>query len=659
MTGLRLVIPQGSGRANGLTKAMPENFRRKHTRLVIAVLILMVYGAVAGMTWGGWLERPEEIYYDLWHELAGVRYQPQHVAIVALDEPTLQDHPQEPLVCWTPYFARVIEVLRRVGAKVIGMDYLFQVSIASWLKTLDLPPDHRGLNYDTPFRAQLASGQVIMAGNLTVDGDQKSKISPPIEAYLTSLPGRMQDVGLINFYNDSDGQIRRYVPALADDYGQTSLTFGKLLAMRAASQDPAREIERLRHDPRLKVWSADDPQGLNAGAFPLIGFAGPPDTFPRLSMRRFLAPGAENDPAIKALNHKIVIIAYEPAALQDIHPTPYSLSLWKWQGSDMSGPEIHANIIETLLTGIFPKPLPRYLSFLYLLGVLLVAVPLLYCLSPWRGLVAAAAIAVLAALAAYLMFRAYWLLPTANVQLGVGLGYMGVLGIKLTGEERERARIRKIFSRYVSDAVVEKLLATGKLPDLGGEVFQVTVLFADIRNFTTISESLGPRQVVEMLNAYLSLACEPILAQGGTVDKFIGDAVMAVFGAPVAYPDHARRALQAALNLAQAAREFRTWMEQRFSALHLPGFAIGIGLHTGEAIVGNIGSPKRLEFTSIGDTVNAASRLESLTKELGWTIVASQSTVAAASGVMTGRQEIRTVKGRQEPLEVFEVLGLK
>ena len=638
---------------------MTTNFRRKDTLLLVVVLMLLVYGAVAGMTWAGWLERPEEIYYDLWHQLAGVRYRPQHVVIVALDEPTLNEHPFEPLVTWTPHFARVIEVLRRVGAKVIGMDYLFQVSITSWLKTLDLPANHRSLNYDGPFKAQLASGQVVLAGNLSVDAHQKSTIIPPIKEYLLSLPRQMQDVGLINFYNDDDGTIRRFVPALADDYGQVGLTFANLLALRAANRDPAVTIARLRHNPALKLWSASDPQGINASTFPIIGFAGPPDTFPRLSMQRFLAPGAENDPAIKALKDKIVILAYEPAALQDSHPSPYSLSLWKWQGNDMSGPEIHANIIETLLTGRSPRPLPGYLTALYLFGMVVCGSILFYRLSPWRGLAAGLALCTLAGLGAFLLFRQYGLLPTANAQVGVMLSYMGILGIKLTGEERERARIRKIFSRYVADEVVEKLLASGKLPDLGGEAFQVTVLFSDIRNFTTISESLGPRQVVEMLNTYLSLACEPILAQGGTVDKFIGDAVMAVFGAPVAYPDHARRALKAALDLAQTAREFRSWMQQRFGDVELPDFAIGIGLHTGEAIVGNIGSPKRLEFTSIGDTVNAASRLESLTKELGWTIVASHSTVEAAPGVVTGRQEIRTVKGRQAPLEVFEVLGLK
>jgi adenylate cyclase len=637
---------------------MARNFRRKDTHLFISLLMLLVFAVVAGMTWAGWLEKPENFYCDLWHQMAGVRYQPQHVAIVALDEPTLSEHP-EPLVCWTPHFARVIEVLRRVGAKSIGLDYLFQVSIESWLQTLDFPPNHRSLNYDGPFKEQLASGQVVMAGNLATDEHQKSRIILPIPAYFSSLPGPEAIVGLINFFNDDDGAIRRYVPALADDYGGVRLTFGKLLAMRAAHQDPAGEIERLRYDPILKAWSAADPQRVHAGAFPIIGFVGPPNTFSRVSMGRFLVPEAENDPAIKDLKGKTVIIAYEPAALQDIHPTPYSLSLWKWQGSDMSGPEIHANIIETLLTGIFPKHVPGYLSSLYLLGVLLVGVPLFYHLSPWRGLVAAVVMGALTALFAYLLFCRYWLLPTANVQLGIILSYMGILGIKFTGEERERARIRKIFSRYVDDEVVDKLLASGKLPDLGGEVFQVTVLFSDIRNFTTISESLGPRQVVEMLNTYLSQACEAILAQGGTVDKFIGDAVMAVFGAPVPYPDHARRALQAALDLAQKAREFRPWMEQRFSDRQLPGFAIGIGLHTGEAIVGNIGSPKRLEYTSIGDTVNAASRLESLTKELGWTIVASQSTIEAAPRVITGRQETRTVKGRHEPLAVFEVLGLE
>lgn len=632
-------------------------FRRKDALLCLA-LLLAVCASVAVTTSAGWLERPENIYYDFWHQLAGVRYQPQHVVIVALDEPTLNAHPDEPLVCWTPHFARVIEVLRRVGARFVGLDYLFQISIESWLKTLDLPSNHLSLNYDGPFKRQLATGQVVMAGILGADEQQKRKIILPIPSYLSSLPRPTQDVGLLNFFNDDDGAIRRFVPALMADDGQMLLTFGQLLATRAEGRDPADEIERLQRQPALRHWSAADPEAAVLNALPLIGFVGPPDTFPRISMQRFLVPGAEQDREIQALKDKIIIIATDPNP-QDMQATPYSLSLWHWAGNDMSGPEIHANIIETLLTGLCPRPVPGYLRTLYLFGVLLAGSVLVYRLSPLQGLAAALALGALAASCSYLLFRHYWLLPTANLQVGIILSYMGILGIKLTGEERERARLRKIFSRYVTDEVVEKLLASGKLPDLGGEAFRVTVLFSDIRNFTTISESLEPHQVVEMLNTYFSRACEPILAQGGSVDKFIGDAIMAVFGAPVDYPDHARRALAAALDLAREAREFRTWMQEHFGGLGLPEFAVGIGLHTGEAIVGNIGSQKRLEFTAIGDTVNAASRLESLTKELGWTIVASSSTIEAAPGVKTGRQETRKVKGRHEPLQVFEVLGLE
>jgi adenylate cyclase len=633
-------------------------WKRGHREIIgrLTLLVLVVGAAVAGAGWAGWLKGPENFYGDLWHQLAGVRYQPEHVVIVALDEATLQKHP-EPLVCWTPHFARTIEVLRRVGARIIGLDYLFLISIETWLRTLDLPPDHQSLNYDEPFKEQLTSGQVILGAQRTLDEQQRQTMVLPIREYLEALPRPGEDVGLLNLYNDADGTIRRFVPALRDDYGRVRLTMGKVLALRALEQDPGGEISRMKHDPALQVWSTEA-QGNETAAVPLIGFVGPPNTFPRLSMERFLKPGTENDPEIRGLKNKVVIIAFEPRGLQDIHPTPYSLSLWPWPGGDMSGPEIHANIVETLLTGKFPRPVAVSLTTVYLLALIITGCLMFYRLPPLPALGAGVILGMLAGLLAYLLFCRYWLLATAEVQLGLLLSYGGVLGIKFTGEERERRRLRKIFSRYVDDEVVEKLLASGTLPDLGGEVNQVTVLFADIRNFTTISEKLNPHQVVEMLNHYLSQACESIVAQGGTVDKFIGDAVMAVFGAPVPYPDHARRAVLAALDMAARAQELGAWMKRHFPGEELPAFAIGIGLNTGEAIIGNIGSPKRLEFTAIGDTVNVASRLESLTKELGWQIVASRSTIEAGR-VVTGRQAIRMVKGRQEPLEVFEVLKLQ
>ena len=258
-----------------------------------------------------------------------------------------------------------------------------------------------------------------------------------------------------------------------------------------------------------------------------------------------------------------------------------------------------------------------------------------------------------------MLFRQGLILPMGGIELGLGVSFLGTLGVRLTGEERQRRRLRQIFSRYVADEVVDKLLAGGKLPDLGGEALTITVLFADIRNFTSISERLHPHEVVEMLNAYFSSICEPILENGGTVDKFIGDAVMAVFGAPAPHPDHARRALETALAMAARAGDFQAWMSRRFPEKNLPEFHIGIGLHTGLAVVGNIGSPKRLEYTSIGDTVNIASRLESLTKELSWSIIASEQVIEAAGpGIETGRHGNPGSRGRKAPVRVFEVKGL-
>ena len=394
--------------------------------------------------------------------------------------------------------------------------------------------------------------------------------------------------------------------------------------------------------------------------FHASGLAAPPALSPGSLSGVCCSPGAESDPQIQGLKGKVVIIAYEPTGVQDIHQTPYSRGFLNFPGRFMSGPEVHANIVETLLTGRFPRPVSAPWRLIYLLMLLTVGTAAFFKLTPRQGLAVLGLLAVLVAVFAYLWFRSYWLLPVAPPQLGLLACYLGVLGLRLTGEERERTRLRQIFGRYVSDEVVEKLLATGKQPNLGGEAVTVTVLFSDIRNFTPMSESLAPQEVVELLNNYFSRACEPILEQGGTVDKFIGDAVMAVFGSPAPHPDHARRAITAALAMAARASDFRTWITRRFPDRDWQDFHIGIGLHTGEVVVGNVGSPKRFEFTAIGDTVNTASRLESLTKDLGWTIVASAATIKAAGpGVVTGGAQQVLVKGRREPVEVLEVKSLQ
>ncbi|MFN7134300.1 MAG: adenylate/guanylate cyclase domain-containing protein, partial [Myxococcales bacterium] len=215
---------------------------------------------------------------------------------------------------------------------------------------------------------------------------------------------------------------------------------------------------------------------------------------------------------------------------------------------------------------------------------------------------------------------------------------------------RRAAFVRDTFGRYVDPAVVEQILA-GNVA-LGGEVRTATVLFSDIRGFTALAEQRSAPEVVKLLNRYLDAMVEVLVAEGATIDKFIGDAVVATFGVPVSREDDARRAVRAALA-----------MLERLEALNAtrpagePALEIGIGLHTGEVVAGNIGSARKMEYTVIGDTVNTAARIEQLTKHFGAALLISDETRAAA-GELPGLRALPPVevKGKRLPLQVFEVV---
>jgi adenylate cyclase len=292
--------------------------------------------------------------------------------------------------------------------------------------------------------------------------------------------------------------------------------------------------------------------------------------------------------------------------------------------------------------------------------VLLLAIAIGLRTTPLIGLLAVIAGSILALGIGYATFQNFLLFPSAHLQLGLLTGFLLVLGLRLTREERDKARIRNMFEGYVSDDVVNMLLSSGQKLDMGGQSMHITILFSDIRNFTTITEKLSAHETVEFLNVYFERVINVIRAEGGRIDKFIGDAVMAEFGVPYPFADHPARALRAAAGIRQVAEEFKAWMRNRFPNKDLPEFHIGVGVHTGNAVVGNLGSAKRMEFTAIGDTVNVASRLESETKNLSCVIVASAETVRAAGNmVVTGRHDNLTVKGRAEPIEIYEILDIR
>lgn len=227
----------------------------------------------------------------------------------------------------------------------------------------------------------------------------------------------------------------------------------------------------------------------------------------------------------------------------------------------------------------------------------------------------------------------------------------------ISENETLRQRFRSNMAREEAPPTTENAPQTG----MESRVAEATILFADIRGFTTISERLSAAEIAELLNTYLQRACAPIIACGGKVVKFIGDGIMAVFphGEPEAREKQALRAVHAGLGLSFIASQFRGWVSERFPDRGLPEFAIGVGIHTGEVTLCQLGAQGQQDFTAIGDTVNIAARLEEQTKELGWPVVASEATISAAgSGVAHGSHHSVTLRGRVSPIHVYEVTGL-
>ena len=620
-----------------------ERFRKLWQLLAVTVFALLV---ALGSERMGWLQDYENIYYDYWHQFAGVRRESQHAAVVAVDDETLLLYRDDPLAFWAPHFAKAIQTLNDVGARSVGLDFIYAVSAEAWLHKLNLPDSDISRTYDAPFRAQLAQGKVILIAQLVDNAlGEPDVMGPPLE-HILMLPNQSFDTGIANLYPDDDKLVRSFYPVVRPEENFPGVGFAMQLVLRATGGDSM-----------AKTWKFGNTDYSRQLERRKIGYVGPPKTMLTVSMSRLLKPDALADPEVQKLKGRVVIISPDDIGTSDRHFTPYSRGIFGSTTEPMIGGEIHANAIETILSDQYPRPMSLWVVWPTLLLELVASVIIFQRLHPMKGLAFGMMLSLLVLLAAYTLFQRDVLLAVGPFHLALAAAYLTTLALRLTGEERERAHLKSMFGQYVSDVVVDKLISEGQRPNLSGEKLEVSVLFSDIRNFTTISEKLDAEEVVEMLNAYFGLTCEPILEHGGMVNKFIGDAVMAIFGSPVHYADHAKRALLAAQGMASEAEKFKLWMEQRFPDRGLPPFGIGIGVHSGMAVMGDIGSIKRREFTAIGDTVNAASRLEGETKEMKCVILASEASIkAAGDSIRTGRNKEVLVKGKAIPLQVFEVL---
>ena len=385
-------------------------------------------------------------------------------------------------------------------------------------------------------------------------------------------------------------------------------------------------------------------EGQIGGPSAWIDYAGGPGTYTSIPFSRVLSgqfpPGFFKD--------KVVVVGASDPSLKDVAETPVG-------GSDlMSGPEINANAIATALDDFPLRSTP--LGFdLFLIALMGVIAPLAsYRLSPIRALALGLLAAALYLVCAQLAFNSGHIVPVFYPMIALGLSLVGSLLVYYLREAFIRQRVRDTFARFVPESVVGQVLArTDDDLRLEGARMDVTVLFSDIRGFTTFSESRDPGQVLEVLNAYHEEMTSAVMDNGGTLISFMGDGIMATFGAPIEMNDHADRAFAAAKEMLEVRLpKVNEWMRENDVGAE---FQIGIGLNSGPVMAGNIGSQQRLEFTTIGDTVNTAARLEGMTKGSGHSLFVADSTrelLSERDGELSYVDSM-PVRGRAEEIRVW------
>ena len=548
----------------------------------------------------GFLDWAELKSLDLQFQFRGALRPEVPIVLVSID----QDSFDELDLAWPwprTLHATVIKKLAHAGARVIGVDILFTEPKPDSKEDQDLA------------RAIESAGNVILASEFT---KVQSAFGPKMSMSLPipTLRDHALAYGPANVVTDLDGVVRSSLQAWTFQQ-RAHPSFGYQIYRQAFKKGA--EFEKIPTDPIL------------------INFRGPARSYPIVPYYRIIRD--EIDPSF--FRDRIVLIGAFAPSLHDAYSTPFGASQFT------SGVEIQASFIETLSAGNAIIAFRGWSNAAVLLVLAVLTIHVSSRLKPLKSLALVLAMAGGVLLCAFDLFsRGQLWMPVVPPVLAVLLTYGGITLDNYVREQKERIRLRATFARYVSPDVVEEILSDREGLGLGGRRRHITVLFSDIRGFTGIAEQIQPEEVVSLLSGYLARVAGIILKHGGTVDKFIGDAVMAIFGAPKSYGDDAVRALRAGIEIIEAAKsESARWEERIGHPLR-----VGVGINSGEAVVGSIGSEIRSDFTAIGDTVNLASRLESLTKELGVPVLISEQTAAEVKDTLPLRplQRVRVEIGR-------------
>ena len=447
---------------------------------------------------------------------------------------------------------------------------------------------------------------------------------------------------------DNDGVSRR-VPLLQQYDGALYESLA-LALVRAVVGSPDIELI-LQSSPentngllleRVKIGDIRIPVDERGGV--LVPYTGKQKSFSYLSAVDIL----DKTIAVDELRGKIALLGASAPGLHDLRTTPLEATF--------PGVEIHANIIQGILDRTIMHQ-PGYTPALEFILVLILGLALIFLLpplSPLAGLIVTSSLLTILVAGNLAIWSSYQLvLPIASPVLFILLMYTLHMTYGFFVENRNKRKLAKLFGQYVPPALVDEISHSMEDIKLDGEIREMTVLFSDVRNFTPISENMAPQEITRLINGILTPVTEVIHQQRGTIDKYMGDAVMAFWGAPLADAEHARHALTAAINMIQRINRLKA----EFTAQGWPEISIGIGINSGEMNVGNKGSAFRVDYTVLGDAVNLASRLEALTKIYDVEIIAGENTRRAVPEFAFRELDRIRVKGKNKPVTIYEPLG--
>lgn len=583
--------------------------QKKH--ILSIVFIGALSGALAITSFSlGLFSGLESFFEDLFFTEKSVS---RHIIIADIDNESINKIGQWP---WPrSIFAKVITEVSKNPPKALGIDVIF--------------PEHSrvGISDDNELARALQSALYPIIMPIEADPLFLENGKPLADTFLRPLPEftsqRSVTLAHVNLILDRDGIIRKFPPQIFDRTASATInSFSYETVQKSGYPIPHKD-------------SLTDTER--------IVFTGPTGSILRIPFWKILDGSAS-----ESVKGKIVFLGATAADLHDEKPTPLG------RGTEMPGVEIQANIANMLISGYRLTPLGEAYSNLWIFIAALLPACIFILLR--RGTLQPILITIffggVQTLAVVFAFENGIVANIIHINGSWILSTSAIVAYRYFFGERERAQMRKTFSKYVSKDVLEEILKHPEMVKLGGEEKEITVFFSDIRGFTTLSEKTTPKELVRILNEYFTSMSEEVLNHKGVLDKYIGDAIMAFWGAPIEDPNQADNALQASIAMMQKLKILNEKLRQNGD----PEINIGIGLYTGPAIVGNIGSEMRFDYTVIGDTVNVASRLEGLNKEFKTNIIIGESTKNKLRGTYSFKPlGSVSVKGRKEQLNIYTV----